>query len=97
MPLHFAGSRRPSRSIGARCLRLPAGLRAANDNGRPLRDDALLRSTLLHFAAHGLGAAAEARDRAEEAWLTGDGEAYHHWLSVCRTLDRRMARGATRG
>jgi len=81
----------------ARCLIVPASLRAVNDNGRPLIDNALLRSTLLHFAAHGLGAAADARGRAEEASLAGDGQGYHHWLAVCRTLDRRMARGARRG
>jgi len=91
MPLHFAGSRRPGRSPLARCLRVPARMQAYNDNGRAIADDSLLRSTLLHFAEHGLGAAAEARQRAEDAWLSGDGDGYRHWLGVCRTLDRRMA------
>jgi len=91
MSIHFAGSRRPARSALARCLVLPGRMRAVNDNGCAIGDNALLRSTLLHFARHGLAAAADARTRAEEAWLARDGEGYRHWLGVCRTLDRRMA------
>jgi len=91
MSIHFAGSRRPSRSPLARCLAAPRMTQAANDNGRAIADNPLLRATLLHFAAHGLGAAADARVRAEDAFLAGDGEGYRHWLAVCRTLDRRMA------
>ena len=66
-------------------------MHAINDNGCAIGDNALLRSTLLHFAEHGLAAAAKARTRAEEAWLERDGDAYRHWLGVCRTLDSRMA------
>jgi hypothetical protein len=96
MSIHFAGSRRPQRSILARCLGAPARMRAANDNGCAIGDNAVLRATLVHFAEHGLGAAAEARARAEQAWLEGDGDGYRHWLGVCRTLDRRMADRAAR-
>jgi hypothetical protein len=91
MPIHFAGARRPERSALVRCLVRPGRMRAVNDNGCAIGDNSLLRSALLHFAEHGLGAAAEARGQAEDAWLMGDGDSYRHWLAVCRTLDGRMA------
>lgn len=96
MSIHFAGSRRLTRSPVARCLTMPRAAKAANDNGRVIYDNGLLTSTLLHFAEHGLGAAHEARRRAEDAYSAGDENGYHHWLAVCRTLDRRMARAARR-
>lgn len=96
MPIHFAGSRRPARSPVARCLSLIWPPRAANDNGRALADDSLLKATLAHFAAHGLGAAQEACRLAAEALRAGDDAGHHHWLAVCRTLDRRMAQRARR-
>lgn len=96
MSIHFAASRRSLHSPVARCLALPAARPAANDNGHPLADNHLLRATLLHFAEHGLGAAREARLRAEDARRTGDAEGFRQWLAVCRTLDRRMARGQHR-
>lgn len=91
MSIHFAGSRRQTRSPIARCLTVPRQMQAANENGRAIADNALLRATLAHFAEHGLGAAAQARHQAEDAFLTGDHDAYRHWLAVCRTLDRRAA------
>lgn len=97
MPIHFAGSRRRARSPLARCLGGPRQLRAANDNGWAIADNALLTATLRHFAVHGLGAAEAAREAAEEAFLAGDHDGYRHWLGVCRTLDRRMAERAGRG
>ncbi len=96
MSIYFAGSRRASRSPLVRCLAVPRAMQAANDNGRAIADNAVLRATLVHFGAHGLRAAAEARVRAEDAYLAGDAAAYRHWLAVCRTLDRRMAAGAAR-
>ena len=90
MTIHFAGSRRPARSPIARCLTLPRGMEACNDNGRAIADNALLRAALVHFAAHGLGAAAQARTQAEDAFLAGDEPAYRHWMAICRTLDRRV-------
>ena len=92
MPIHFAGSRRPARSPVARCLILPRAMRAVNDNGRPVADNKVLKATLLHFAEHGLGAAEQARRLAEDAFLAGDEQGYRHWLAICRTLDRRVAR-----
>ena len=91
MSIHFAGSRRLPRSPIARCLTVPRTMLAVNDNGRPIADNALLRATLVHFAEYGLGAATQARRRAEDAFLAGDHDAYRHWLAVCRTLDRRAA------
>lgn len=91
MSIHFAGSRRLTRSPIARCLTLPRTMQAVNDNGRPISDNALLCATLVHFAEFGLGAATQARNRAEDALLAGDHDAYRHWLAVCRTLDRRAA------
>jgi len=95
--IHFAGARRLSLSPLARCLRLPLRMQAANDNGRAIADNALLRATLTHFAEHGLGAARQASRRAEEAFFAGDKAGYRHWLAVCRTLDRRLADRTRRG
>lgn len=51
----------------------------------------MLHAALRHFAEHGLGAAREARRQAETAFFAGDRASYDWWLSICRTLDRRMA------
>ncbi len=90
-PIKFSGSRRPAQSPLARCLTRARTRPASNDNHRAIADNPLLRATLTHFAAHGLGAAAQARQFAEDAHLGGDDEGYHHWQAVCRLLDRRMA------
>ena len=64
---------------------------AANDNAiNPLRDT-MLRAALTHFAEHGLGAAQNARMRAQEARFVGDHAAYRWWRDMCRSLDARMA------
>lgn len=65
--------------------------RAANDNGDGESQQEVLRVALRHFAELGLGAAADARDRARKAHFSGDRKGYLHWLTICRTLDRRMA------
>lgn len=91
MSIHFAGARCPRQSPIARCLSVPRRMQAVNDNGRAIADNALLRAALEQFAIHGLAAATQARVEAEDAFLAGDHGAYHHWLSVCRTLDRRAA------
>ena len=70
--------------------RLPV-VRAANDNPRDVRNDPVLRAALRHFATHGLGAAADARNRALTAARAGDHDAYCWWLGLCAKLDRRMA------
>ncbi|NVD44072.1 hypothetical protein [Qipengyuania atrilutea] len=73
---------RPARAI------LP---QAANDNlVNPLKDS-MLRAALKHFAQHGLGAAQNARMRAQEARFAGDHAAYRWWRDMCRSLDARMA------
>ncbi len=68
---------------------------AANDNpsGRPGQDIArrsLLREALHHFAAHGAGAAEQARNYAEQAFYAGKLRDYVHWMAICRALDRGM-------
>ncbi len=58
--------------------------------GMPL-DSHLFAEAIYHFARHGLGAAEQARVRAEDAQAQGDTDACEHWIAVCRTFDRRMA------
>lgn len=65
--------------------------RAANDNAARVGHDPVLRDALKHFARHGLAAAEVARQEAEKAFFADDRRGYDHWLSICRTLDRRMA------
>jgi hypothetical protein len=88
MTIRFAAA--AGRAWGARSgMRCPP---PANDNASAFAADDLPREALLHFAEHGLGAAIEARRRAEAAFFAGDRPAYHHWLGICRTFDRRLAR-----
>jgi len=73
--------------------------RPANDNvpaERPAHwqeNDATLSAALRLFASHGFAAAAQAADAAVQAQAGGDVEKARWWMGVCRTLDRRMARG----
>jgi hypothetical protein len=64
---------------------------AANDNAGEPRNDALLRAALRLFAEHGLGAAHRAQTHAEDAFFAGDRDRYRWWLTVTRTLDRKLA------
>ena len=64
---------------------------AANDNAGEPANDALLRAALRLFAEHGLGAAHRAQAQAEDAFFAGNRERYRWWLSVTRTLDRKLA------
>lgn len=72
---------------------------AANDNGlAPTSDrgftpasDRMIHEALRHFARHGLRAAASARENALIAQAANDSEGFDWWVSICRTLDRRMA------
>jgi len=95
MPIHFAASRHRSAPGLARCLSRPAWVFAHNDNagaGEPAQvDTPLLRAALEHLAQHGLAAASDACDRAEAAGRIGDAAGRHHWMAVCRMLDRRLA------
>ena len=102
MPVHFAAARSTAHSPIARALARKALGRAANDNGAACdvavesSFDTMMRAALKHFAQHGLGAAREARNQAEQAHFTGDTESYAWWLEVCRTLDRRVAEDLVR-
>lgn len=91
MTIRFAAADPQYNPVIARLLGVPARLRASNDNAIGLCTDRVLRAALRHFAEHGLGAADQARLRAERAFFSGDSEGYRWWLSICRTLDRRMA------
>jgi hypothetical protein len=93
MTIHFAAARPAvSTILGRRLASVPVG-RAANDNCTDFDNDEVLRGALMQFAQHGLGAAAQARDCAEKAFLAGNRDNYRQWLGVCRALDRRMANG----
>lgn len=92
MTIHFAAAKSASCSPIARALARRALGRVANDNGEPtVSTNKVLHAALRHFAEHGLGAAREARAKAEEAFFAGDRQAYDWWLEITRTLDRRMA------
>lgn len=91
MTIRFAAAKPEYNPVIARMLGAPLRLRAANDNVLGICSDKLLKAALTHFAKHGLSAAEHARALAEEAFFTGDREKYRWWLSICRTLDRRMA------
>jgi hypothetical protein len=91
MTIHFAAARPAVSALGAYVFRPRIALQAANDNGEPLRRNGVLREALMLFADYGLGAAEEARTRAERAYLAADSEGYRRWLGICRTLDRRVA------
>ncbi len=98
-------------SAYARAMAVRAMRRVANDNAGSngmeqnvlglakqglTPHDPMLRAALRHFAEHGLGAAREARSRAEYAFFEGDRAAYDWWLGITRTLDRRLANEAAR-
>ena len=94
MTIHFAAARTPSRSPLARAFARRTIARAANDNGNEAllkRNDEVLQAALRHFAKHGLAAAKEARQNAEQAFFDGDSEGYKWWLEICKMLDRRLA------
>lgn len=88
--LHFSPRHGPEALYGVR--RRPVRLVAANDNpaGQSARD-VPLATALRMFASHGLSAAAQAGQNAREAAQMGDEAGFHHWLAVCRSLDRRLA------
>lgn len=102
MAIHFAAAKKPGRSPActpiARALVARAMERVANDNGDGSdgSNDQMLRAALRHFAQHGLGAAREARAQAENAFFSGDRQAYDWWLGITRALDRRLAAEAER-
>ena len=91
MSLRYAAARPLAQQFLDRCVVTGKNPAAANDNAGETLSDTLLRAALKHFGRYGLGAAENARTQAERAFFTGDRESYDWWLSVCRTLDQRMA------
>ncbi|MGX7951738.1 hypothetical protein ACWPM1_04145 [Tsuneonella sp. HG249] len=95
MTLRFAAARTSTASPLARALVRKGPAQPTNDNAVALAGQAELcselRAALLHFAAHGLGAARTARGEAELAHAAGNEASYRYWLGICHTLDRRMA------
>ena len=91
MPIHFAAARKGAISPLQRALTLPEIQAPANDEAIERGDDRLLYAALRHFGECGIGAARQARRQAEKAFFAGDRKSYDWWVSICRTLDRRMA------
>ncbi len=92
MTIHFAAARTANCSPVARALaRSERTAAPANDNGNQAPGEEIFKASLRHFAEHGLGAARAARAKAQEAFFAGDRQAYDWWLSITRTLDRRLA------
>lgn len=91
MPLRFAFAHRSAAKPLTVHLVRQVPQRAANDNASGTQGSDALDAALRHFARFGLGAAREARKKAEAAYFAGDRAAYDRWLEVCQVLDRRMA------
>lgn len=91
MSIRFAAAGSGECAFVARHLGIAPLPTPANDLGNGIGRDRLLRETLRHFATFGLQAAERARDNAEAAFFDGRKDDYHHWMAICRTLDRRMA------
>lgn len=93
MTIHFAAARSASHSPVARALAKKAVRRAANDNpgGAGEGETRILHAALRHFADHGLRAAEEAAEMAEQAWRSGEPETCAWWTEVCHKLDRKLA------
>lgn len=92
MSLHFAAARKGAGASVARILTPPSLQSPANDDRDPALDHALVREALLHFAAHGLGAARAALAAAQAARAQGDAQGAEYWQALCRVLDPRLAR-----
>ncbi|MFA7596425.1 MAG: hypothetical protein WCY92_08715 [Novosphingobium sp.] len=96
MTIHFAAARNsrfmPSTRFAARAVFSIA----ANDNHPDENAELLLHTALRYFARHGLGAAKQARDEAKEAFFSNDRQSYDRWMSICRTLDKCVARQLAR-
>ena len=92
MPVSFAPARSPARSPIVRALApRPLGVPANDDADRIGASEETLHAALRYFAVHGLGAARAAQAEAERALLGGDPSGADAWLTICRTLDKRLA------
>lgn len=92
MPVRFATARplvSPVHLTRGALGRIAA--RAANDNADSERQDQVVREALRHFARHGLNAAQDAAERAQDAHARGDAAGLRHWLQICAALDPRRA------
>ena len=87
---------RPSRNPHRRAIERPVNDNAPADASDLFDPEGVLAAALKLFAAHGMAAAARACEAARIAEATGDAEGVVWWLEVCRALDRRMAREASR-
>ncbi len=76
----------------ARTVFYRAAATPANDNAHSSAEGLDLRVALDYFSQHGLGAAAAARQSAEQAHYDGDAGQYAMWLALCRSFDAPMAR-----
>lgn len=97
MAITFAAARTPAASTVARILACPAPARPANDgiaadSGLFGSDGDRVRAALRLFAKHGLGAASEARARADAAAAAGDPDGQAEWLGLLAVLDPAAAR-----
>lgn len=91
MTIRFAAATKRYSPVMANCYSPLISLRAANDNGFAPAGEKMIHEALRHFARHGLRAAELARDNALLAQAANDSETFDWWVSICRTLDRRMA------
>ncbi len=93
MTIRFAAARTAATSPHARHMVRGEARHADNDLPRGSAEaiNAITSAALLHFAEHGLGAAKDARDRAEQALSQNDRVQFEHWLAICRALDREQA------
>jgi len=91
MSIRFAAAGSGECAIVSRVLSRRRLTPPANDCGSGIGRDTLLRETLRHFATFGMQAAERARENAESAYFDGRRSDYHHWMAICRTLDRRLA------
>lgn len=93
MTIRFAAARNAASNPLARNLVKGEAKHASNDVSRKSAEaiNSVTAAALRHFAEHGLGAASDARSRAEFALDAGDMAAFEHWHSICRALDREEA------
>ena len=63
---------------------------ACNDNDSASNSDIILQAALRLFSEQGISAASHARHKLEDAFFSGDQEAFRWWSAVSRTLDRQI-------
>lgn len=96
MTIHFAAARNSRFMPSSRFAIRAVFSIAANDNHPDDGIEPIVHTALRYFAQHGLGAAKQARDEAKEAFFANDRQSYDRWMSICRTLDKCVARQLAR-